>query len=97
MESNINIHALSHSTSSSDQFVAYLGGLGPDLPVKFYENVRFEHMDKVWIPSHDSHDEKKQKGQWKQEVTFKSSFVLSCAPSFDSQTMSVRVRRGSPH
>ncbi|EKM51572.1 uncharacterized protein PHACADRAFT_150064 [Phanerochaete carnosa HHB-10118-sp] len=53
-----------------------------------------EHMQaarKVWIPSNDSHDEKKHKGQWRQEVAFRSSFILDCPPSFSTEILSLEA------
>jgi hypothetical protein len=91
MECDIFIKAKQCNSSSSDRLVAYLGGLGPNLHPQAYEGVRVEPHDKIWLPSSDSHDEKKQKGQWKQEVTLRSSFILSCAPTFQTPLMTVRV------
>lgn len=70
-----------------------LGGLSPtppnDQPLR-YEQVQVNAPEKVWLP--DLGDEKKSKGSWKQQVTVKSSFTLTCPPAFSSETMSVTVR-----
>ena len=51
-----------------------------------------EVLDKVWIPAEGS-NEKSQKGSWKQQVVFTSTFTLKCPPSFTSKIMDLEVRR----
>lgn len=72
--------------------VGMLGGLGrPDAPAVLDETPHVEVHDKVWIPA-DGSDEKSQKGAWKQQVTFTSSFTLRCPPSFTLRTIDLDVR-----
>lgn len=81
-------------TEYADDKVADLGGLSPEPPASqtlWYEQVQVDTPEKVWLP--DLGDEKKNKGAWKQQVTFKSSFTLTCPPTFSSETMSVNVGR----
>ncbi|GJE88447.1 hypothetical protein PsYK624_045300 [Phanerochaete sordida] len=89
MESKIWVKAQGHTNGSSDHTVGYLAGFGESDDPHFSDAVQVQGLRKTWIPSHDSHDEKKHKGQWKQEVTFRSSFVLNCPPSFSTDTMTV--------
>ena len=82
-----------HETGTAK--LADLGGFGPAAPESSQAVIEVPHIqlaDPVWIPERDSKsDEKKQKGTWKQEVGFTSSFKLTCPPSFVSRTMSVNV------
>lgn len=71
--------------------VQLLGGLGSSQDPHFHDNTEVIPTEKVWIPSSDSQDEKKKKGQWKQESTFKSYFTLRCPPSFHTTNMDVWV------
>ncbi|KAL6306459.1 hypothetical protein BKA93DRAFT_729648 [Sparassis latifolia] len=48
------------------------------------ESTRLEN---VWIPSDD-----KEKGTWKQEVTFSSKFVLRCPPTFQTRILKNEYR-----
>lgn len=88
----LSIRARAWSRSSSDSGIANLGGFGSNVDPQFYSQVQVESLDKVWIPSQDAHDEKKHKGQWKQEATFKSSFTITHPPSFQTQTLGLNVR-----
>lgn len=92
LERVVHVQALNWNRTSSHQFVTFLGGMANDKSDVFYKDVQVIPTEKVWIPSQDAHDEKKHKGQWKQEVTFKSFISLSCPPTFSSQIMSVQVR-----
>ena len=85
------IHAQSWRESGTDRMV-YLGGLGPDSKPAEYAALGLvvQPMEKTWIP--DGGDEKKQKGSWKQEVNYQSTFTLTCPPSFVTGTMRVEVR-----
>lgn len=88
----IVVRAREWSRKDNKSGLASLGGFGSSADPQYYDNVQIETSDKVWIPSRDSHDEKKHKGQWKQEVTFKSSFTLSQPPCFKIQILELRVR-----
>lgn len=88
---SISIRAHSWTRSSSDSGIANLGGFGPSMDPRIYAIVQVETADKVWIPSQDSHDEKKHKGQWKQEAMFKSSFTINHPPAFQAQTLGLHV------
>lgn len=90
MESKIWIKS-EGNTDSSDRTVGLLGGLGESDDPHFSDGLQVQPAQKVWIPSQDAHDEKKHKGQWRQEVTFKSTFILNCPSSFKMDTMSVEV------
>ncbi|KAI0345935.1 hypothetical protein BDW22DRAFT_1353570 [Trametopsis cervina] len=87
IERNVYIRTGSWDSYSEGGFIAYLGGMGPKSSSASQSAVQVEPMEKVWIPLNG--DEKKQKGCWKQEVTFKSTFQLSCPPAFDANTMKV--------
>ena len=86
LESDVWLKAKSWDTMRHGEFIAQLGGLGSQGPSSGL--VQVNAADKVWIPD----SEKTEDGKWKQEVTFKSSFQLNCAPSFNSETMTVSVR-----
>lgn len=92
VERKVHLSAYPISASSSEHFVCYVGGLGPDLPDAVYKTVQVEAMEKVWIPCGHGDEKGGQKGQWKQEVTFRSFIRLSCPPSFGTTTMGVSVR-----
>ncbi|PSR74839.1 hypothetical protein PHLCEN_2v9553 [Hermanssonia centrifuga] len=88
LERNVYVRTHNWATTSDGNPVAVLGGLAPTAPnPKFYDHVQVEGMEKVWLPALG--DEKKQKGSWKQEVTFRSTFMLTCPPSFESPSMVV--------
>ena len=72
--------------------MVYLGGLGPDSNPAEYAALGLvvQPNEKTWVP--DADNEKKQTGSWKQEVSFKSTFTLTCAPTFITETMKVNVR-----
>ncbi|PSR74842.1 hypothetical protein PHLCEN_2v9556 [Hermanssonia centrifuga] len=88
LKRNIHVRARQwEETYKSDQ-VAVLGGLAPVAPSRgFYDDVQVEGVEKVWLPA--AGDETKQQGSWKQEATFRSTFMLTCPPSFTSATMAV--------
>ncbi|KAI0087523.1 hypothetical protein BDY19DRAFT_954117 [Irpex rosettiformis] len=86
LESDVWIKAKSWDATRRGDFTAQLGGLGPQ-KLSPTDPVHIEAPEKVWIPA----DEKSEKGRWIQEVTFKSSIRLSCAPSFSSETMMLSV------
>ena len=76
--------------ADSSEIVTKLGGLGPRVgPTDSDDTATVEVMEKTWIP--DSGDEKGRRGAWRQETVFKSSFMLTCPPSFESSIMSVAV------
>ena len=82
--------------SEKNYFFPYaepLGGFGGQRIPGFEPQV--ELADVVWIPveGRSKTGSEKQKGQWKQEVTFRSAFTLRCPPSFDTSTMVLRVSR----
>ena len=72
--------------------MSYLGGMGPKSNIAEHtlHGLVVRPKSKAWIP--EGGDKKKQKGKWKQEVSFQSTFTLTCPPSFDTDTMSVEVR-----
>lgn len=78
-------------TNNGTSNTGVFGGLGDCNYPRFYENIQVEPVQKVWIPSPE-HGEKAQKGRWKQEVLFRSSFLLRCAPSFSAETLRVEYR-----
>ena len=84
----VNVHTWRESGTDK---LAYLGGLSPTSNPLELQAVGLEVVPaaKEWIP--DNGDEKKQKGTWKQEVEFRSTFTLNCPPSFSAQTMSIEV------
>ena len=88
----VDIHARAFQVTGNDK-LGILGGLG-DAPEHTIEAPQMDVLDRVWIPVPEDGgvDEKNRKGSWKQEVTFRSTFSLSCSPSFTSRTMSVKVR-----
>lgn len=92
LERKVDVKALNYSASSSSHFVAHLGGMAEEKDNTFYKDVQVLPTEKVWIPSQDPHEAHKHKGQWRQEVTFKSSFTLTCPPAFQTEILSVRVR-----
>ncbi len=80
-------------TSYDDDPVNGIGGFSPAPPddqTLWYEQVQVDAPEKVWLP--DLGDEKENRGSWKQQVNFKSSFTLTCPPTFSSETMSFTVR-----
>ncbi|KAJ3558004.1 hypothetical protein NM688_g1165 [Phlebia brevispora] len=79
-----------HSWSENGRdTVAAIGGLSPESSdPHFYDEVQIEGVEKTWIPSYG--DEKKNKGSWRQEVNFKSTFKLNCPPAFQSPTMGIQ-------
>lgn len=83
--------------NTSTQFVTYLGGMPEAYSAVPRRETTVEVIpsDKIWIPSDDA--PKADMGQWKQEVTFKSSFRLSHVPTFNAQIMSVQVRQLDNH
>ena len=79
--------------------IGMLGGLGAASAIPSSHVPRIDVLDKVWLPDtgHGKYDEKK--GSWRQETSFKSSFVLTCPPSFTTKelSISVSVRRLTHH
>ena len=91
LQRRVHISTYQLAATSADHFVSYIGGLGTGLSEVVYNNVQVDVVDNVWIPSVGGDEKTQQKGQWKQEVTFRSSFVLNCPPSFSTDTMTVEV------
>lgn len=87
----VKLRARSWTEDGHDQ-IASLGGLGDDAHIARHA-VLVDDREKVWapLPGQDTVEEKKQKGSWKQQVTFRSSLSLACPPSFQSENMSVSV------
>lgn len=83
---NVLIKARIQDGGSYGTLVAHLGGFGHE---SGQARVDTDLKGPVWIPGHGN--EKKQLGSWKQEVTFQSTFELTCPPTFSSSTMSVNV------
>ena len=80
-------------TEYGNNTVAVLGGFSPSAPANqpnWYDQVQVETTENVWLP--DLGDEKKNRGSWKQQITFRSNFTLTCPPTFSSNTMSILVR-----
>ena len=72
--------------------VAYLGGLGSHIKPGTADTPTIKVWDNVWLSNGElEKGGEKQKGRWKQEVNFQSSFTLNCSPSFTSGIMSVGV------
>lgn len=82
-------------TRSAMQFETYLGGMSMAHNSPRGTTVEVLPTDKIWIPSKDALET--DMGKWKQEVTFKSFFNLSCAPTFKTEIMSVQVRQFPQH
>lgn len=90
LERSVFVQVHAWRSDGNQSTVGHLGGLSPEpAPPHFYDAVRTEGLEKVWVP--ELGDEKKQKGTWKQEVNFLSNFQLACPPTFKSQTMGVDV------
>ncbi|PSR70565.1 hypothetical protein PHLCEN_2v13604 [Hermanssonia centrifuga] len=92
LQRNIHIKAMLDEIGSKGVFVAHLGGF--DVKARSSDTpttpVEVEVMDNVWIPAALG-NEKDQRGSWKQEVNFRSSFTLKCPPAFSMTTMTVHV------
>ena len=84
---NVVVRASTWKDGGNDK-LQYLGGLGPTSTPAESQALQVVPAEKTWIS--DSKDEK-QKGQWKQEVEFSSTFTLSCSPTFSTQTMTAGV------
>ena len=95
---NLEIHAENWEEKDSHK-IAMLGGLGEVSGHGSSNAPRVEVLDNAWISDtgHGRRDEKKRKGSWRQETRFRSSFVLTCPPSFVSKALALKVdaRRGS--
>ena len=91
------VHCENHEHTSSEDDVGFLGGLGESKDPHSADGLQVFPAKKTWIPSQDPHDEKHHKGQWKQEIMFKSSFVLNCPPSFKVEIMNVEVSLDTMH
>ena len=92
LQRRVHISTYQLAATSTDHFVSYIGGLGPGLSEVVYNNVQVDVMDNVWIPSVGGDEKTQQKGQWKQEVTFKSFIRLASPPTFNATTMAISVR-----
>lgn len=57
---------------------------------KSVQSAYIEPLRKVWIPARDAYVAKAGKGQWRQEVTVRPSFVLNCTPCFKTDTLRVK-------
>ena len=88
----LEIHAENWEEKDSHK-VVMLGGLGEVSGHGSSNTPRVEVLDNVWIPDtgHGRRDEKKHKGSWRQETRFRSSFVLTCPPSFVSKALTLKV------
>ena len=89
---NVYVRANHQDGESFSTLIDHLGGFGPEPSQTVHTDVK----DNVWEPCHDSHNEKKHLGTWKQEVVFRSHFAVQCAPTFQSRTMRVDVRPVRP-
>ena len=65
-----------------------LGGFGHVSEPGWNASVQIERLEKVWIPPQDL---QKGLGQWRQEITFKSSFTLEGTPTITTTTLSLWV------
>lgn len=87
---DVFIRATNWSAASIDTFLCDVAGFGKSPR----HGVDVQRVEKVWIPFFG--DEKKQKGSWKQEVTFKSILFLTCPPTFSSPLIRVVVSSVHP-
>ena len=82
--------------------IASLGGFGTSANASESRGItipRIHVTEQSWIPElglSGKSDEKKQKGVWKQEASYTSTFQITCPPTFDSAGIDVRVR-SSPY
>ena len=53
--------------------------------------VAVEIKERDWVPS----DADENVGTWLQESTFRSAFTLTCVPSFETETLQIKVRSRS--
>lgn len=85
---DVYLRAGRYRSIDRDAFVANVGGFGKQSAVVADESpMHVEAKEKVWCPL--SAD--RNVGSWRQEVTFTSSFVLRCAPTFCSRIMILEV------
>ena len=84
---NVWIQASGRAGDSFGTLVSYVGGFGPDEDSRSL--VHTELKENVWVPEPKSG--RRHLGVWKQEVTFRSSFSVQCAPTFESINMRVGV------
>ncbi|KAJ3558003.1 hypothetical protein NM688_g1164 [Phlebia brevispora] len=84
----VMVHTRAWVANGTDT-VAPLGGLSPQAKdPHFYDEVQVENIMKTWIPVFG--EEKKSKGSWRQQVDFRSTFKLTCPPTFTTETMHVK-------
>ena len=91
LESDVWLRAQSWDTTRQGIFITRLGGLGSGEKTTAFGLIHVDVLEKIWIPE----GEKTENGKWKQEVTFKSSFQLNCAPGFSSETMTLSASLSS--
>ena len=91
LECTTSANAKDFVESDRRQLVTYLGGFGPSSATDFSKNVKVEVQDKVWKPSHEHADEKEQTGRCERGVRFTASFILKCAPSFETAALNIKV------
>ena len=74
--------------------VSMLGGFGhPRRQETTPTSPQVKIMDKVWVPEISSTTtDQKRKGTWRQGVTFRSTFALTCSPGMWSKNMNMHVR-----
>ena len=92
VENDASFRADAWAAAINGNAVAHLGGLGSSGTTNQVTNVdpvNVQTADAVWIPAEE--DKKDDRGRWKQEVVFRSTFFLNCAPSFESATLNVKV------
>ena len=89
---HIAVKAKGMSRKGTKSGISKLGGFGSGSDAQNFGLVQVEQPPKVWIPSQDSKDEKGGKGQWKQDVTFKSTFTITQPPAWQTQTLNWHVR-----
>ncbi|KAI0802071.1 hypothetical protein BC629DRAFT_1284933 [Irpex lacteus] len=89
---NVWIKTTVYDHTRKNDFVAQLGGLGSRKSgsgTGGSADVVVTPLKKEWTPSDG---EKGEKGRWRQESTFKSTFQLSCAPTFSTETLNASYK-----
>lgn len=89
---HIALRAKGFSRSGTKGGISKLGGFGAGSDPQNFGQVQVDQPPKVWLPSQEEKDEKKAKGQWKQDVTFRSTFTLTQPPAWKTQTLEWHVR-----
>lgn len=83
---DVYVKARTFERTSCGILVEYLGGFAQDEDAN--TSVQTEVSDPVWIPNQM---DEKEAGVWKQQTRFTSAITFRCPPTFQSDTMSVKV------